>query len=123
MSILTYRANHPESEKLKLFCEFVNDYLFTTIREKSDDFVAQIEQRNFLSAESSCQEYSTVNSQKVSERSLRNCFMIALMMTFVDLYRFKYELLENVIVTVNKTIKKNSLFQILCRLIDARISV
>ncbi|KAK2768680.1 DNA methyltransferase Dim-2 [Arachnomyces sp. PD_36] len=122
MPMLTYRANHPEPEKLKLFCGSVNDYLAMAIRGKgkdkrNDHSVAQVGQPDFLSAGSPCQGYSMANTQKTSEGSLRNCSMIASVMGFVDLYRFKYGLLENVTAMANKSIKKNPLSQILCCLV------
>lgn len=120
MPILTYRANHSDPDKLKLFCGSVNDYLSMAIRGKGQgksQNVAQIGQPDFLSAGSPCQGYSLANPQKATEGALRNCSMVASVMAFVDLYRFKYGLLENVTAMANKSIKKNPLSQILCCLV------
>ena len=118
MPMLTYRANHQHPDKMKLFCGSVNDYLSLAIRGKgAKDGVAQIGRPDFLSAGSPCQGYSLANGKKASEGSLRNCSMIASVMAFVDLYRFKYGLLENVPAMASKTIKKNPLSQILCCLV------
>lgn len=117
--ILTYRANHSHPERLNLFCGSVNDYLSMAIRGKGQgtEHVAQIGQPDFLSAGSPCQGYSLANPKKATEESLRNCSMVASVMGFVDLYRFKYGLLENVTSMASKSNKKNPLSQILCCLV------
>lgn len=112
--MLTYRANHSEPDKLKLFCGSVNDYLMKAANGSSDRLIAGIGEVEFLSAGSPCQGYSPVNFQKQSEGSMRNSSMVASVAAFIDLYRPKYAILENVTSMASKQVEPSPFSQLLC---------
>ncbi|KAK2793888.1 DNA methyltransferase Dim-2 [Onygenales sp. PD_12] len=113
--MLTYRANHEDLEKVNLFWGSVNDFLLQSIQGKAGRaLVAKVGDVEFISAGSPCQGYSSVNGQKHNETSMRNSSMIASVASYVDFYRPKYAILENVIAMSNKTHKMNPLCQLTC---------
>ncbi|KAL1953474.1 hypothetical protein VTO42DRAFT_2788 [Malbranchea cinnamomea] len=112
--MLTYRANHAEPDRLKLYCGSVNDYLIKALHGNGDELIAKIGQVQFLSAGSPCQGYSMVNPNKMNEASMRNSSMVASVAAFVDLYRPQYAILENVPAMANKRHKQNPLSQLVC---------
>ncbi|EEH22323.2 hypothetical protein PABG_04534 [Paracoccidioides brasiliensis Pb03] len=114
--MLTYRANQHDPERVKLFLGSVNDFLLRAFQGKSEDnnLVAKLGDVEFISAGSPCQGYSSVNSCKENEVSMRNSSMIASVASYVDFFRPKYAILENVIMMSNRSNKKNPLCQLLC---------
>ncbi|KAK2808794.1 hypothetical protein FQN50_004467 [Emmonsiellopsis sp. PD_5] len=117
--MLTYRANlHEDPEKVNLFWGSVNDFLFQAIKGKAGRaaaiLVAKVGDVEFISAGSPCQGYSSVNGQKHNETSMRNSSMIASVASYVDFYRPKYAILENVIAMSSSTHKMNPLCQLTC---------
>lgn len=112
--MLTYRANHTEPNQVKLFCGSVNDYLEKALRGKDSGTVANLGDVQFISAGSPCQGYSMVNPNKMNEVSMRNCSMVASVAAFVDFYRPKYAILENVPSMASSMHKENPLSQLLC---------
>ncbi|WEW60595.1 DNA-methyltransferase [Emydomyces testavorans] len=112
--MLTYRANHERPEDLKLFCGSVNDYLKLAIKGTESDLVAKPGEVEFISGGSPCQGYSLANYQKQSEGSLRNCSMIASVAAYVDFYRPKYAILENVPAMASKSHPRSPLSQLIC---------
>ncbi|KAF3490506.1 DNA methyltransferase Dim-2 [Arthroderma uncinatum] len=112
--MLTYRANHPNGEDLKLFCGSVNDYLFQAITGKESEYIAQLGEVDFISGGSPCQGYSSANANRQSEESMRNSSMITSVASYIDLYRPQYAILENVTLMASKSHKQNPLSQLLC---------
>jgi DNA (cytosine-5)-methyltransferase 1 len=96
--MLTYAANHADPETLHLFCGSVNDYLKKALQNptKAPKFVAKIGDVTFISAGSPCQGYSLANNSKDTDESQRNSSMIASVAAYIDFYRPKYAILENV---------------------------
>ncbi|KKZ64251.1 hypothetical protein EMCG_09776 [[Emmonsia] crescens] len=114
--MLTYRANHHNPDKMKLFLGSVNDFLLQAFQGKAEasNLVAKLGDVEFISAGSPCQGYSNVNGRKGNAVSMQNSSMIASVASYVDFYRPKYAILENVIAMSNRTHEKNPLCQLLC---------
>ncbi|OJD19732.1 hypothetical protein AJ78_00355 [Emergomyces pasteurianus Ep9510] len=114
--MLTYRANHDNPEKIKLFLGSVNDFLLQACKgkAKASNLVAELGNVEFISAGSPCQGYSSVNCRKGNAVSMKNSSMIASVASYVDFYRPKYAILENVITMSNRNHEKNPLCQLLC---------
>lgn len=115
-AISTYRANAPPTpdQELKLFCGSVNDYLAQAISGQVDDLIARPGEVDIISAGSPCQGYSRINQAKGNEKSLKNSSMIASVASFVDFYRPKYAILENVIAMATDSHGQNPLCQLIC---------
>jgi DNA (cytosine-5)-methyltransferase 1 len=96
--MLTYAANHADPGPLHLFCGSVNDYLKKALRSLAQPagLIARIGDVTFVSAGSPCQGYSVANSSRDTEESQRNSSMIASVAAYIDFYRPKYAILENV---------------------------
>ena len=93
-AIHTYRANLTNPDKTDLFYGSVNDYLSQAM--SGDPSVAQLDGVQVISAGSPCQGFSTANQWRENDRALLNVSMVASVVAFVDFYRPKYALLENV---------------------------
>ncbi|EEQ85853.1 DNA methyltransferase Dim-2 [Blastomyces dermatitidis ER-3] len=114
--MLTYRANHENPEKVKLFLGSVNDFLLQALQQKAEagNLIAKLGDVEVISAGSPCQGYSNVNNRKNNAVSMQNSSMIASVASYVDFYRPQYAILENVIAMSNRTHKRNPLCQLLC---------
>ncbi len=95
-AIHTYRANLKHPDDAKLFYGSVNDYLSQAMRGTGEVLVAQAGTVDVISAGSPCQGFSTANHHKIKDQALLNISMVASVVSFVDFYRPKYALLENV---------------------------
>ena len=93
-AIHTYRANLSNPDKTDLFYGSVNKYLSQAMR--GDPSVAQLDDVQVISAGSPCQGFSNANQWRENDRALLNVSMVASVVAFVDFYRPKYALLENV---------------------------
>lgn len=93
-AIHTYRANTTNLDKTDLFYGSVNDYLSQAM--SGDPAVAQLDSVQVISAGSPCQGFSNANQWRENDRALLNVSMVASVVAFVDFYRPKYALLENV---------------------------
>ena len=121
-AIHTYRANTHDPEKTKLFYGSVNEFLSQAMKGQKDNLVAQFGEVDVLSAGHPCQGFSQVNQKKMTDQSLINNSMVASVVSFVDFYRPKYALLENVLGMVkcgssSETEEPNVFAQILCALV------
>ena len=93
----SYRANsRGGDDDVKLFLGSVNDYLTQALRGKGATSVAQQGEVEVIAAGSPCQGFSYANPIKGSDGSLINISMVASVISYVDFYRPKYALLENV---------------------------
>lgn len=52
---------------------------------------------DFISAGSPCQGFSLLNTNKNNEKSMKNQSLVASVAAYIDVYRPRYALLENVI--------------------------
>ena len=93
-AIHTYRANLSNPDKTDLFYGSVNDFLSQAM--SGDPSVAQLDDVQVISAGSPCQGFSNANQWRENDRALLNVSMVASVVAFVDFYRPKYALLENV---------------------------
>ena len=95
-AIHTYRANVEDTENVKLFYGSVNDYLSQAMKGKRSNLIAQNGEVDLIAAGSPCQGFSLANKFKTEDNSLINVSMVASVVSFVDFYRPKYAILENV---------------------------
>ena len=116
----TYRANLREVKDTQLYNGSVNDYLAHAMKGSSAKEIAKAGEVDFISAGSPCQGYSIANITRDSENALKYCSMIASVAAFIDFYRPKYALLENVASMAKKGergSKENAFSQMLCTLV------
>lgn len=91
----TYRANLRDPNT-KLYLGSVNNYLRDGLLGKFSSLIPPPGQVDFISAGSPCQGFSNANLDRDSEKSLGNSSLVASVASFVDFYRPKFALLENV---------------------------
>ena len=121
-AIHTYRANAHDPKEIKLFYGSVNDYLSQAMKGQKSSLIAQFGEVGIVAAGSPCQGFSQANQRKMTDQSLVNISMVASVVSFVDFYRPKYALLENVLGMVkcgnsSKPEEPNVFAQILCALV------
>lgn len=119
-AIHTYRANVDDPDDIRLFYGSVNDYLSQAMKGSNRGLVAQFGEVGVILAGSPCQGFSLANLFKMTDRSLINVSMVASVVSFVDFYRPKYALLENVPNMAKcgtKDKDKNVFAQVLCALV------
>ena len=94
----TYRANlnSEKRNRTQLFRGSVNDYLTQAMQGRGGDTIAQHGQVEIIAAGSPCQGFSIANPLRGNDRALLNVSMIASVVAFIDFYRPKYALMENV---------------------------
>ncbi|KAF2147505.1 uncharacterized protein K452DRAFT_354875 [Aplosporella prunicola CBS 121167] len=119
----TYRANEAET-KASIFWGSVNDYLAATIEGSTNggsksQLIARVGDVEFIAAGTPCQAFSSMQPDTTSQESLRNASMVASVAAFIEVYRPKYALLENVVAMTHKRRKGSSdIFpQLLCVLV------
>ncbi|MCJ1398754.1 DNA methyltransferase Dim-2 [Xylographa trunciseda] len=116
-AIHTYRANLSRPDKVKLYLGSVNDYLHLAMHGTHSDVIARPGEVEVIIGGSPCQGFSLVNNFRDNEGGLRNMSLIASFAAFVDYYRPKYALLENVSSVAQcaeRNQRKNVLSQMLC---------
>lgn len=118
----TYRANLRDPDT-QLYLGSVNNYLRDGLLGKFSSIIPPPGQVDFISAGSPCQGFSNANLDRDSEKSLGNSSLVASVASFVDFYRPKFALLENVHGLAQDRIKKkdgkpyNVFSQLLCALV------
>ena len=95
-AIHTYKANMPIQNETKMFRGSVNHYLCLALEGKEINLVAQLGEVEFICAGSPCQGFSLANPSTGNEGGLLNESMVASVLAFIDFYRPKYALMENV---------------------------
>lgn len=116
-AIHTYKANLPPQNQTKLFRGSVNHYLSQALEGKGADLVAQFGDVEVICAGSPCQGFSLANPKKGNEGGLLNESMVASVLAFIDFYRPKYALMENVKGMAVGDDKHNVLGQVVCCLV------
>jgi DNA (cytosine-5)-methyltransferase 1 len=98
-AIHTYHANLPENSRAKLYFGSVDDLLKAAMQgnPKGNNAVPLPGDVDFISAGSPCQGFSLLNGHKNNEKSKKNQSLVASVAAYVDFYRPKYGILENVI--------------------------
>ncbi|KAL9000892.1 MAG: hypothetical protein Q9169_000647 [Polycauliona sp. 2 TL-2023] len=119
-AIHTYHAN--TQRPTQLYNGSVNDYLYQAINARGAGKIAQQGQVEVIAAGSPCQGFSVANHRYTSNQSLLNISMVASVVAFVDFYRPKYVVMENVLGMANCGPKRagqdNNVFaQVLCALV------
>ncbi|KZF21853.1 S-adenosyl-L-methionine-dependent methyltransferase [Xylona heveae TC161] len=96
-AIYTYRANLEDLDVTHLFYGSVNDFLMRSIQGLNAEDIPLPGDVDFISAGSPCQGFSNANLQRDKIEALQNCSLVASVAAFVDYYRPKYAVLENVL--------------------------
>ncbi|KAF2088522.1 S-adenosyl-L-methionine-dependent methyltransferase [Saccharata proteae CBS 121410] len=91
-AVHSYAAN----KKNRLYFGSVNDYLAKALGSSESDLIARVGDVDFIAAGSPCQAYSSMNLKSRNEEGTRNASMVASVASFIDLYRPKHAVLENV---------------------------
>ena len=115
-AIHTYKANMVDQDAIKLFRGSVNDYLSQSMQGKGRGLVAQLGEVEFISAGSPCPGFSTSNN-KANDQGLFDASMVASVVSFVDFYRPRYALMENVKGMAAGQDTNNVLAQVICALL------
>ncbi|KAL9604294.1 MAG: hypothetical protein Q9179_001916 [Wetmoreana sp. 5 TL-2023] len=120
-AIHTYHANSNPQKPIELYNGSVNDFLFQAINNGG---VAQKGEVELIAAGSPCPGYSCANRHHASDRSLLNNSLVASVVAFVDFYRPKYLIMENVLGMASSGPKRsegkgncNVFSQVLCVLV------
>lgn len=117
-AIHTYKANLREGKMTKLFRGSVNHYLSQAMAHKGIDLVAQKGEVDMIISGNPCQGFSIANPHRgVHDRGLVNESLVASAISFIDFYRPKYALLENVLGIASDNGKNNVLAHVLCALV------
>ena len=117
-AIHTYKANLDEGKTTKLFRGSVNHYLSQAIAGSGVGLVAQQGEVDMLISGSPCQGFSAMNPHRgVHDRGLLNESLVASSISYIDFYRPKYALLENVPGIASVRGETNVLSQVLCALV------
>lgn len=97
-AIHSYRLNCKD-KKMNFFLGSSNDFLSLAMEGSSQ--VANVGDIDFIAAGSPCQGYSLANAVKTNDTAMRNCSMLANAASYIDFYRPKYAVLENVVTMAN----------------------
>lgn len=120
-AIHTYWANLKSPKDTKLFFGSVNDLLLGALKgnPRKSELIPLPGDVDFMSAGSPCQGFSMINSRKSNATGLRNQSLVASVAAYIDFYRFKYGLLENVMgmAQKGKGRDKDILAQLTCAIV------
>ncbi|KAL9100049.1 MAG: hypothetical protein Q9163_004525 [Psora crenata] len=117
-AIHTYKANLEDAGRTRLFFGCVNQYLSDALDGNSiGGLVAQKGEVEFIAAGSPCQGFSNANPKRGNDGGLINESMIASVVAFIDFYRPKYALIENVKGMAAGGDDKNVLAAVTCALV------
>lgn len=93
----TYHANSKCPDSMQLFLGSVDDYLSRAMAGSSNKVIARAGDIDVLAAGSPCPGFSRANNRKLDDKALRNCSLVASVVSYVDFYCPKYCFLENVL--------------------------
>ncbi|GAM85739.1 hypothetical protein ANO11243_037470 [Dothideomycetidae sp. 11243] len=97
-AIHTYRVNAENPNKVNLFLGPMERYLVDSLMGTETEFKkASIGEVDVIAAGSPCQAFSTLQSDKFSNQSIKRASLVANVMAYVDHYMPLYFLLENVL--------------------------
>ncbi|KAI9676950.1 MAG: DNA methyltransferase Dim-2 [Caeruleum heppii] len=119
-AIHTYHANLKRPDQTALYFGSVNDFLAGATQGRFTVRIPSPGDVDYIVAGSPCVGFSVANQNRSSEASLRNCSLVASVAAFIDFYRPKYALLENVISMATKGARhqdENVFSQVLCCLV------
>ncbi|KAF2760107.1 S-adenosyl-L-methionine-dependent methyltransferase [Pseudovirgaria hyperparasitica] len=131
----TYLANLTLEDEIQLYLGSVNTYLADALAGKGrkSRLIAKIGDIDFFCAGSPCVGFSTAQLNKHSPSSKQNASLVASVLSYIDLYRPRYGVLENVVpmASTSKDLKVPSIFsqlffsvvalgyQVQCYILDA----
>lgn len=116
----TYRANLSDPEGTAIFKGSVDEHLRRALAGQLSATVPAIGKIDILLAGSPCQGFSSMQPQKMSIKSLTNASKIATVASYIDLWRPKYAILENVpemARAIGQDKQENVFSQLLCCLV------
>jgi DNA (cytosine-5)-methyltransferase 1 len=117
-AIHTYWANLEDRKATKLFYGSVNDMLTEALKgnPSKSDLIPLPGDIDFISAGSPCPGFSVLNALKDNAQGLRNQSLVASVAAYIDVYRPKYALLENVVTMAQKGKRRDEdvLSQLIC---------
>ncbi|KAF4628025.1 hypothetical protein G7Y89_g10124 [Cudoniella acicularis] len=120
-AIHTYHANQEVPGITKMFFGSVNDLLVQAMQGNphNSDSIPVPGDIDFISAGSPCQGFSVLNSARNNEKGLRNQSLVASVAAYVDVYRPKYGVLENVMNMAQKGRRRDEdvLSQLICAIV------
>ena len=119
--IHTYYSNLEDGDGTKLFYGSVDDHLLQALNgnPSNSELIPLPGDIDFISAGSPCQGYSVLNPLKNSESGLKNQSLVASVAAYIDFYRPKYGILENVLSMATKGLGRDEdvLSQLICTLV------
>lgn len=98
----TYMANLPDPETVSPFLGSIDDLQRRAIRGRFSRAVPAMGDVDFVSAGSPCPGFSRLTNDRTTVKQRKNQSLVAAFASFIDLYRPKYGLLENVPGIVHK---------------------
>ena len=117
-AVLTYKSNCNNEHPCWVYWGSVNDYLRHVMDGNFTDHFARVGNIDFVAAGSPCQGFSRLQRNTASDTSLRNISMVASVAAYIDVYRPKYAILENVVAMAHRGKEKLGIFpQLLCTLV------
>ncbi|KAK4038296.1 hypothetical protein C8A01DRAFT_17585 [Parachaetomium inaequale] len=120
-AIHTYMANSPDPKSTKPFLGSVDDLLRLALEGKYADNVPRPGDVDFISAGSPCPGFSLLTQDKTTLAQIKNQSLVASFASFVDFYRPKYGILENVSTIVQGRHKRSE--DVLCQLFCAIVGM
>jgi len=119
-AIHTNRANAVNPDALELFYGNVNDFLARGLGGDISSCIPQVGKIGLITAGSPCVAFSRLQPDAMSEGSLRNASLVAVLLSTVDLYRPEYGVFENVFAMADDRGvdgDENVLSQMICALV------
>ena len=114
----TYRANMEHPGQTHLFLGSVNDYLQLALNGADNHMIAKKGEVDMILAGSPCQGFSLANKNSSNDQGLQYQSMIASVASFIDFYRPKYALFENVKNMSANNAGQNAFSQMICTLVS-----
>ncbi|KAL6697758.1 S-adenosyl-L-methionine-dependent methyltransferase [Trichoderma pleuroticola] len=118
-AIHTYMANVKKPGDVHPFLGSIDDLQLAAIRGQFADNVPRIGDVDFVSGGSPCPGFSRLTNDKTTAAQRKNQSLVAAFASFVDLYRPKYGVLENVLGMIHKKESRNQdvFSQLICSLV------
>ncbi|KAL7911001.1 S-adenosyl-L-methionine-dependent methyltransferase [Trichoderma velutinum] len=118
-AIHTYMANVNKPEDVHPFLGSIDDLQLSAIQGEFADNVPRIGDVDFVSGGSPCPGFSRLTNDKTTAAQRKNQSLVAAFASFVDLYRPKYGLLENVLGMIDKKESRDQdvFSQLICSLV------
>lgn len=119
-ALQTYAANLKNPEETDLYFGSVNDLLAEAFAGNPQLLKIPLPgDVDVIMAGSPCQGFSRMNAYKTNDQSLRNQSLVASVAAYIDFYRPKYGLLENVLNMAQKGLGRDEdvLSQLICAIV------